>query len=263
MQTCSARPGTPWGTCQQQRHGGNEPYANKDSSTAPASFLHSYGRTGDISSCRFLVQHINALNLVRQKHSHKEADDQDGDDADALHVLPECFPLQLDRQLHRQRFLQSQWMTPSDRMMPTNVTIGGAGTSSRSSRAGCWYYNGKAAVVHGSIKAVVSVTYAQHGYMWSVHRTTAAGPTRMDLVRSIGERLSSMDFNFSSSMARNSWSRLKFFLDCSRRGGQRSWIAASFCPAQPRVHVVHQRGRNIKHMQLRCRDDVTACAESR
>ena len=125
-------------------------------------------------------------------------------------------------------------MTPSNQSMPTNVTIGSAGTSSRSSRAGCWHYNGK-----------------------------AAGPTRMDLVRSIGERLSSMDFNFSSSMARNSWSRLKFFLDCSRRGGQRSWIAASFCPAQPRVHVVHQRGHNIKHMQLRCRDDVTARADSR
>ena len=81
---------------------------NQDSSTASASFLHTpyYGRTGDISSCRFLCS--ISTRYVRQKHSHKETDDQDGDDADALHILPEGFPLQLDRQLHGQRFLQSQ-----------------------------------------------------------------------------------------------------------------------------------------------------------
>ncbi len=39
-------------------------------------------------------------------HSHEEADDQYGDDADAADILPECFPLQLDGQLHRQRFLR-------------------------------------------------------------------------------------------------------------------------------------------------------------
>lgn len=58
--------------------------------------------------------------ISRPGCSHKEADDKDGNDADALHVLPERFPLQLDRQLHRKRFLQPQWMSPSERTMPSD-----------------------------------------------------------------------------------------------------------------------------------------------
>lgn len=39
--------------------------------------------------------------------------------------------------------------------------------------------------------------------------------TRMDWVRSRGERLSSNDFTFSSSIALNSWSSVRFFFDCA------------------------------------------------
>jgi hypothetical protein len=40
----------------------------------------------------------------------------------------------------------------------------------------------------------------------------------MDWLRSSGDRLSSIDFIFSISIARNSWSKLKFFFDCGSCG---------------------------------------------
>jgi hypothetical protein len=187
---CSARPGTPWGTCRRQRHSSNELNANTDANTDVAPFLHSCRRICDNSSECHHLQHI-ADWLVQTEHSHKEADDQDGHDADALHILPKCFPLQLNRQLHGERFLRPQWTNPSGQTTSTDTV---------------------SAVQGLQREAAMQAAASQCG---KAGQTLHPSPTRMDFVRSIGERLSSMDFIFSSSMARNSWSRLKVFLDCN------------------------------------------------